>query len=79
MMLRVIQPSDIHTLTDFKRNTDGVVERIATSRRPHVLTIEGAPRFVVQDACAYQQLVEELDALRVRAVRSDQVALEGRR
>lgn len=60
----MIQPNDIHTLTEFKRNADGLVERIARSRRPHVLTIEGSPRFVVQDAAAYQLLIEELDALR---------------
>ncbi|MBL8898769.1 MAG: type II toxin-antitoxin system Phd/YefM family antitoxin [Planctomycetes bacterium] len=66
----MIQPNDIHTLTDFKRNADGLVERIVKSRRPHVLTVEGAPRFVVQDAAAYQELVEELEALRMRFSRS---------
>jgi len=62
----VIQPNDIHTLTDFKRNTDGLVERIARSGRPHVLTVEGSPRFVVQDADAFQRLMEELSDLRAR-------------
>lgn len=73
----MIQPNDIHTLTDFKRNSDGVVERIANSRRPHVLTVEGAPRFVVQEASAYQELVEELEALRAGGRRA-RVAAEGR-
>lgn len=63
----MIQPNDIHTLTEFKRNADGVVEHIAQSGRPHVLTVEGSPRFVVQEAAAYQELVEELEALRARA------------
>jgi len=75
----VIQPNDIHTLTDFKRNAGGLVERIARSGRPHVLTVEGSPRFVVQDADAYQRLVEELEALRHRAPRPAKAVGGGKR
>lgn len=76
----MIQPNDIHTLTEFKRNADGLVERIARSRRPHVLTVEGSPRFVVQDTTAYQELVEELEALRSRHSRTTaRVTADGRR
>lgn len=57
---------DLHSLSDFKRNTTQLVDRMRGSGEPLVLTIKGEPRLVVQDAAAYQKLldrVEELEAL----------------
>lgn len=52
---------DIRSLTDFKRNTPEFLERLRTTGKPHVLTVNGRAKVVVQDADAYQRLMELLD------------------
>lgn len=56
----MIQPVDIHTITEFRRNAQ-LSEQISQDGRPHVLTEEGKPKLVVQDAVAYQRLIEALE------------------
>jgi prevent-host-death family protein len=61
---------DIHPLTDFKRNTAGMVKRMKKTKRPLVLTVNGKAELVVQDAGSYQLLLERLDRLEaVQAIR----------
>lgn len=49
---------DINSLSSFKRNTSEFVRRMKKSRRPIVLTVNGKPELVVQDAESYQKLLE---------------------
>jgi len=57
----VINPGDIHPLTDFKRNTGAFRDRLRKTGLPAVLTVEGRPELVVQDARAYQRMVDALE------------------
>jgi prevent-host-death family protein len=50
--------TDIHSLTDFKRRTADFLEQIRETKHPLVLTINGKPELVVQDAASYQELLE---------------------
>src|SRR5947209_3432388 len=52
---------DVRSLTDFKRNTGEMLERIKESGHPLVLTINGKPELVVQDAASYQRILEALE------------------
>lgn len=54
----MIQPSDIHTLTDFKRNSTTHIEQLESTGRPQVLTVEGRPKVVVLGVEAYERLAE---------------------
>ncbi len=54
---------DIHSLTDFKRRTSALVEQLETTKRPIVLTINGRAAVVVQEAKAYQELLDRLAEL----------------
>lgn len=66
----MIHLSNIHPLTDFKRNTARFRSRLKATGLPEVLTVEGLPELVVQDAGAYQRLLDLVDrADAVRAVR----------
>jgi prevent-host-death family protein len=50
--------TDIHSVSDFKRNTSQYMARIKKSGHPLVLTINGRAELVVQDAAGYQRLLE---------------------
>jgi prevent-host-death family protein len=49
---------DVHSLSDFKRNTPAFMDRMKKSGHPVVLTINGKAQLVVQDAASYQRLLE---------------------
>jgi prevent-host-death family protein len=55
--------NDIRSLSDFKRNTADLLDRIRKTGNPMVLTINGKAEFVVQDAEAYQALLDRVEAL----------------
>jgi prevent-host-death family protein len=48
----------IDSMTNFKRQTAQFLERLHKSGEPVVLTVNGKAEIVVQDAAAYQKLVE---------------------
>ncbi len=55
--------NDIRSLSDFKRNTTELLDRIRKTGNPLVLTINGRAEVVVQDAEAYQQLLERVETV----------------
>ena len=56
----VIRPEDIGSLTDFARNIKAHLKRLRRTGRPELLTVNGKAEVVVQNASAYQRLIEEL-------------------
>lgn len=56
----MIDPQDIHPLTDFQRNTKETLRRLKKTRRPEVLTVNGRPAVIVQDAEAYRRTIAQL-------------------
>jgi prevent-host-death family protein len=54
---------DIHSLTTFKRNTNGLMKRMKKNGRPMVLTVKGKAEAVVMDPVAYQRLAEYHDTV----------------
>ena len=59
----MIKPEDIGSLTDFARNTKAHLKRLKRSGRPELLTVNGKAEVVVQNASAYQRLIESLEKL----------------
>ena len=55
--------NDIRSMSDFKRNTTELLDRIRQTRHPLVLTINGRAEAVVQDAAAYQALLDRLETV----------------
>jgi prevent-host-death family protein len=49
---------DIHSLTAFRRRSGDFMKQLKKSRRPVVLTVKGKAAAVVQDAYAYQRLLD---------------------
>lgn len=54
---------DIHSLSQFKRNTNGFLDQMRDTGHPLVLTINGKAELVVQDAASYQKLLDRMDQL----------------
>jgi hypothetical protein len=57
----MIARQDIHSLTDFQRHTKAHLKRLKTTGRPAVLTVHGRAELIVQDAAAFEDM---LDAIR---------------
>jgi prevent-host-death family protein len=49
---------DIQALTTFRRNSAKVMKHLKESKRPMILTVNGKAEAVVQDAEAYQRLLD---------------------
>lgn len=49
---------DIHSLTTFRRRSGELMKQLKKSKRPVVLTVKGKAEAVVQDAAAYQRLLD---------------------
>ena len=54
---------DIHSLTDYKRNTSDFLAQLKSTGRPDILTINGKAEIVVQDAKSYQRLLDLAERL----------------
>jgi hypothetical protein len=59
----MIRPEDITSLTDFAKNAKAHIKRLKRSGRPELLTVNGKAEVVVQNASAYQRLIESLEKL----------------
>jgi prevent-host-death family protein len=55
--------NDIRSLSDFKRNTVELLDRLRETGHPLVLTVNGKAELVVQDAAAYQALLDRLETI----------------
>lgn len=49
---------DIQALTTFRNNSAAFLQRLKKTKRPVVLTVNGKAAAVVQDAAAYQRLLD---------------------
>jgi hypothetical protein len=57
----MIALGDIRSLTDFQRNTKAHLKRLKATGRPEVLTVNGKAELIVQNAAAFEDM---LDAIR---------------
>lgn len=61
-----IDLSDIRSVTDFQRNAKAHITRLRKTRAPMVLTTNGSASVVVQEAKAYQDLIDRVEQLEER-------------
>jgi len=57
----MIRPEDIGSLTSFSRNIKAHLKRLKRTGRPELLTVNGKAEVVIQNASAYQRLIESLE------------------
>ena len=58
-----IDLNNIHSLTDFKRNANAYVEQLQATHSPLVLTVNGKAAVVVQEAGAFQSLIDRIKSM----------------
>jgi PHD/YefM family antitoxin component YafN of YafNO toxin-antitoxin module len=66
MASTTILPQNIHSLTNFLRHHKRHLQQLKRSGRPNVLTLNGKAEVVVQDASAYQEMIEALEAAQTK-------------
>ena len=59
----MVRMDQIYSLTDFQRHAKEHIERLKHTGRPEVLTVNGKAELVVQDAAAYQKLLDLIDRI----------------
>ena len=64
----MVRLTDIRPLTHFLRDPKAHLARLAKSGRPEVLTVNGHARVVVQDAAAYQRMLELVESIEAEKV-----------
>jgi PHD/YefM family antitoxin component YafN of YafNO toxin-antitoxin module len=57
----MVRVQDIRSLTEFQRKTRETIAHLKKTGRPAVLTVNGQAEIVVQDATAYQQLLDRAE------------------
>lgn len=70
----MFKTEDICSMSDFVRNARSHADRLRATRRPEILTHNGAAELVVQNAEAYQELLDRLDELETLAALNEAVA-----
>ena len=65
---------DIRPVTEFRANASAVLEQLATTRRPVILTQHGRSAAVLLDVQAYEALLDEVALLRDIKTAEAQVA-----
>lgn len=70
----MIKLDDIHSLTEFQRDAKTHVRHLKKAGRPAVVTINGKAALVVQDASAYQSILDLID--RAEAIAGIQKGLD---
>jgi PHD/YefM family antitoxin component YafN of YafNO toxin-antitoxin module len=58
----MINLNNIHSVTDFQRNPKAILAKLRETRSAAVLTVNGRPELVVQDAASYQALIDKVQA-----------------
>jgi PHD/YefM family antitoxin component YafN of YafNO toxin-antitoxin module len=70
----MINLEDIHSLSDFQRNTKEHISRLKESGKPTVLTVNGKAEVVVLSASSFQALADQVE--RAEAIEGIQRGLE---
>ena len=54
----------IHPVSEFSRKPAEYIKRLKETRKPEVLTVNGKAEVVIQDAKAYEEMLELLESIK---------------
>jgi prevent-host-death family protein len=64
----MLDTRNIYPLSDFQRNAKEFISQLKENHKPIVLTVNGKAAMVIQDATAYQELLDSLEIQRSAAI-----------
>lgn len=73
----MIDPTNVHSISDFKRNTPAHLRRLKRTGKPEVLTTNGRSTLVIQDAESYEKQMRELVQRRLESMLLEGMAGKG--
>lgn len=62
-VMSLVRLQEIDTLTAFRRDTSRQIKALARTGRPKLLTVNGKAALVVQDAAAFEVMMDQLESL----------------
>ena len=60
----MITMDSIHPVSEFSRKPAEYIKRLKETRKPEVLTVNGKAEVVIQDAKAYEEMIELLESIK---------------
>ena len=60
----MIKMDSIHPVSEFSRKPAEYIKRLKETRKPEVLTVNGKAEVVIQDAKAYEEMLELLESIK---------------
>jgi prevent-host-death family protein len=57
----MLDTRNIYPLTEFQRNAKDFITQLQDSHKPIILTVNGKAAVIIQDAAAYQELLDQLE------------------
>jgi PHD/YefM family antitoxin component YafN of YafNO toxin-antitoxin module len=67
----MIKTQNIQSLTAFQKNAKIVIQKLTKSKEPLVLTVNGKALLVIQDASAYQSLLQQVERVKLISAIND--------
>lgn len=64
---------DIQSLSEFKQNASKFIKQVQETKEPIVLTVNGKPVAVVQDAESFQEFASYRDRMETAAILRDRI------
>ena len=60
----MFRPDQVHSLSEFQRNSKEFVERLSSTKQAELLTVNGKAALVIQDAESYKEMLELLETIK---------------
>ena len=58
----------VHPVSDFSREPEEYIKRLKATGKPEILTVNGKAEVIIQDARAYEDMINLLDSLEKTAL-----------
>ncbi|MEQ1946258.1 MAG: type II toxin-antitoxin system Phd/YefM family antitoxin [Bryobacteraceae bacterium] len=58
-----VSSKEFQTVSAFKRDSSGMLDRVKRSRRPLALTVKGQVKAVLVDPAVYERMADQMDAI----------------
>lgn len=73
-MPRIILDQDIRSLSDFRSNVSGFINKVHETKRPIVITQHGRSSAVLIDVTEYERLVDKFELIKDIEIASKQIS-----